>query len=59
MGGTNNIDVIKNGSTEIIQNDVKEKKDYSIDIIGPECAVPLDAPFMNMKILADEVKKHT
>ena len=57
MGGTNNIDIIKNGSAETIQKDVREKKGFGIDIIGPECAVPLDAPFKNMKILADEVKK--
>jgi [methyl-Co(III) methanol-specific corrinoid protein]:coenzyme M methyltransferase len=57
MGGTSNFNVIRNGSAGTIQNDVEEKINCNIDIIGPECAVPLDAPFENMKILADEVKK--
>lgn len=57
MGGTSNLEVIRNGDFEIIQKEVKEKIKNGIDIIGPECAVPLDAPFENMKILAEEVKK--
>lgn len=58
MGGTSNFDVIRSGSAEIIREDVKEKIECCIDIIGPECAVPLDAPFENMKVLACEVKKY-
>ena len=57
MGGTSNFTVIRKGTPEIIVNDVREKLKNSIDIIGPECAVPLDAPYMNMKMLVDEVKK--
>jgi len=57
MGGTSNFDVIRKGTPEIIIGDVKEKHACGIDIIGPECAVPLDAPYNNMKILTDEVKK--
>lgn len=56
MGGTSNFDIIRSGSFETIQKDVKEKIDCKIDIIGPECAVPLDAPYNNMIILAEEVK---
>jgi [methyl-Co(III) methanol-specific corrinoid protein]:coenzyme M methyltransferase len=57
IGGTSNIDVILNGTEERIVADVKEKIENHIDIIGPECAVPLNAPYRNMKILVDEVKK--
>ena len=57
MGGTSNFTIIREGTPEMVINDVKEKLACSIDIIGPECAVPLDAPYMNMKIIADEVKK--
>ena len=57
MGGTDNIEVIRNGTEETIVQDVREKIANKIDIIGPECAVPLDAPYRNMKLLADEVKK--
>jgi len=58
MGGTSNYDIIKNGTPETIVADVQNKIRNEIDIIGPECAVPLDAPYINMKILAQEVKKN-
>jgi [methyl-Co(III) methanol-specific corrinoid protein]:coenzyme M methyltransferase len=57
MGGTSNFTVIRSGSPEIVRADVAEKAACRIDVIGPECAVPLDAPFQNMKLLAEEVKK--
>ncbi len=57
MGGTSSVEVIQKGSASTVQQDVKEKLDAGIDIIGPECAVPLNAPFHNMKTLAQEVKK--
>jgi [methyl-Co(III) methanol-specific corrinoid protein]:coenzyme M methyltransferase len=57
MGGTSNLTVIRSGSVEAVRADVREKHAAGIDIIGPECAVPLDAPFRNMVALAAEVKK--
>ena len=57
MGGTSNFSIIREGTPDTVIEDVRDKHRCSIDIIGPECAVPLDAPYMNMKILADEVKK--
>jgi len=57
MGGTSNFDIILKGTSETIAEDVRRKKAAGIDIIGPECAVPLNAPFKNMKVLTDEVKK--
>jgi len=57
MGGTSNLDIVKDGTPETIRADVAEKIACGIEIIGPECAVPLDAPHINMKILAEEVKK--
>jgi len=56
MGGTGNLDVIQKGTPEQIIEDVREKVRCGIDVIGPECAVPLDAPYGNMKLLAAEVK---
>jgi len=38
--------------------DVREKLAAGVDIIGPECAVPLDAPCANMKLLADAARAH-
>jgi MtaA/CmuA family methyltransferase len=57
MGGTSNLDVIRRGTAEQVRADVRQKAAAGIDIIGPECAVPLDAPCWNMRILSDEVKR--
>jgi len=56
MGGTSNLSVIRSGSAEAVRADVREKLAARIDIIGPECAVPLDAPYGNMVVLSEEVK---
>jgi len=56
MGGTSNLDVIRTGTPDAIAADVREKANHHIEIIGPECAVPLDAPCENMRILASEVR---
>lgn len=56
MGGTSNFDVIRTGTPERIREDVREKVEQRVDIIGPECAVPLDAPFENLRMLAAEAK---
>ena len=56
MGGTGNLDLIQKGTPEEIAEDVREKLRCGIDVIGPECAVPLDAPHANLKRLADEAK---
>jgi len=57
MGGTSNLEIIRSGTPEMIRRDVEEKIANRIDIIGPECAVPIDAPWKNMKLLADQVKR--
>ena len=57
MGGTSNLETIRKGTQEAIRQDVREKIAVGIDVIGPECAVPLDAPYRNMRILVDEVKR--
>jgi len=57
MGGTSNIDVILNGSPELIEEDVVEKLQVGVDIIGPECAVPLDASYESLKILAEVARR--
>jgi len=59
MGGTSNFSVVREGTPERIAADVAEKLRFNIDIIGPECAVPLDAPYRNLKLIADEVKRQT
>lgn len=57
MGGTSNYDIVLNGNPETIVRDVREKIECRIDIIGPECAVPLDAPYRNMQVHAELAKR--
>jgi MtaA/CmuA family methyltransferase len=57
MGGTSNFSVVAKGTPEGIAADVGEKIVAGIDIIGPECAVPLNAPWRNLQRLAEEVKR--
>ena len=59
MGGTSNFTVVRNGTTASIAQDVQEKLAAGIDIIGPECAVPLDAPWINLRTLAEETKRQS
>jgi len=56
MGGTSNLDIIRTGTPDAVRDDVAEKIAHHIEIIGPECAVPLDAPFENMRLLTEAVK---
>jgi [methyl-Co(III) methanol-specific corrinoid protein]:coenzyme M methyltransferase len=56
MGGTSNIAVVRGGTVEDVEKDVAEKLAAGIDIVGPECAVPLDAPYRNLKHMADTVR---
>ena len=57
MGGTSNAAIVRAGTPESIARDVSEKIAHGIDILGPECAVPLDAPWRNLKCMADEGKR--
>lgn len=58
MGGTSNFDIVRKGTPETIVADITDKKAAGIDIIGPECAVPLDAPYENLRMIAEEAKRH-
>ena len=42
---------------ETMQADIDEKLSVGIDILGPECAVPLDAPYANIRLMAEIAKK--
>lgn len=58
MGGISNINVVRNGTAEMIVEDVREKLRVGVDIIGPECAVPLDAPFRNLKLISETARQN-
>jgi [methyl-Co(III) methanol-specific corrinoid protein]:coenzyme M methyltransferase len=57
MGGTSNFNIVRNGTPETIAKDVAEKLAAGIDVIGPECAVPLDAPYENLRTLVETARK--
>jgi len=57
MGGTSNFEVVRSGTPERVAADVAEKLACRIDVIGPECAVPLDAPSRNLRLIAEEAKR--
>jgi MtaA/CmuA family methyltransferase len=59
MGGTSNIQVIRNGRDRDIRDDVREKISANIQVLGPECAVPLDASYRSMQVLVQEVHNLT
>jgi MtaA/CmuA family methyltransferase len=52
MGGTSNLEIVLNGTTETIARDIANKVSVGIDIVGPECAVPLNAPCENLRSIA-------
>jgi len=54
MGGTGNVAVVRNGNTDIIKADVDDKLTNRIAVLGPECAVPLDAPANNLVLFVKE-----
>ena len=56
MGGTSNYKIVRLGTPETISNDVMEKVKAGVDILGPECAVPLDAPWRNLQMFSQAVK---
>ena len=57
MGGTSNLTVVLSGTPEALTRDVEEKLAHRMDILGPECAVPLNAPYKNLRYFADEAKR--
>jgi MtaA/CmuA family methyltransferase len=57
MGGTSNLDVVRQGTPETVAADVAEKLAHRIEVIGPECAVPLDAPYQNLRLITEEVNR--
>jgi len=49
LGGTNNIQLLRSGTEADIFKDIEKKIKTGINVIGPECAVPLDTPLKNMQ----------
>jgi [methyl-Co(III) methanol-specific corrinoid protein]:coenzyme M methyltransferase len=58
VGNVNNQETILTGTPDAVRREVRRVLDAGIDIIAPECAVPLDAPMANVKAVADAVKEY-
>jgi [methyl-Co(III) methanol-specific corrinoid protein]:coenzyme M methyltransferase len=57
MGGTSNM-LLLNGSAPEVYADIDDKVKHKIDILGPECAVPLNAPYKNLACFKEWRKQH-
>lgn len=56
LGGTNNTQLLRSGTEEDIVKDIEKKLKAGIDVIGPECAIPLDTPLKNMMVFGKYFK---
>jgi [methyl-Co(III) methanol-specific corrinoid protein]:coenzyme M methyltransferase len=52
MGGVNNPQTLFCGKPSEVEKEVREAIEAGIDIVGPECAVPLLTPLENLKAVA-------
>jgi MtaA/CmuA family methyltransferase len=59
VGNINNGETLTNGSADDVRREVCRALDAGIDIIAPECAVPLSAPIDNIKAVADAVRDYS
>ncbi len=57
MGGLNNTELLRLGSEDDIRRAVDASFEAGIDIIAPECAVPLDTPMRNLQAAGDQVQR--
>ena len=49
----------RNGTAPGMPLNMQEKLAARINIIGPECAVPLDGPWINLRTIAEEAKRQS
>ncbi|OGF51280.1 MAG: hypothetical protein A2044_04265 [Candidatus Firestonebacteria bacterium GWA2_43_8] len=57
IGGTDNPTLMRLGTKAEFWKDIETKLKFKVDILGPECAVPLDTPLKNLKMFADYRKE--
>ena len=58
-GCVNNPSVLLGGSIEDVENQVNDILNHGIDIVSPECAVPMKTPDYNLKAISECIKKRT
>ncbi len=57
MGGISNIDTLLNGTVETVKEQAVSAVKAGINIVGPECAVPLGVKVENLKAITKYVKE--
>ncbi len=57
VGNVNNSQVLFQGSPEDVRKQVRYAIDAGVDIIAPECAVPLSTPLENLKAIVEAVRE--
>ena len=53
IGNVNNPDTLFNGTPDDVGRQVRYAVDAGVNIIGPECAIPLATPLENLKAIAE------
>ncbi|MBN2455650.1 MAG: MtaA/CmuA family methyltransferase [Sedimentisphaerales bacterium] len=56
MGGVSNIEILHEGGPEEVKKQTQAAADAGINIVGPECAVPLDVRVENLKAISEQLK---
>lgn len=57
MGNINNPDTLLRGTPDDVAREVRECLAQGIEIIGPECAVPLTTPTVNLQAIVSSVEQ--
>jgi len=57
MGNINNPEILKEGTPKQVAEATRYAMDAGVEVIGPECAVPLRTPLENLKAIAETVIK--
>ncbi|HSR34726.1 MAG TPA: MtaA/CmuA family methyltransferase [Anaerolineae bacterium] len=57
MGNINNVEVLQNGTPALVAEHTRYVMDAGVQVIGPECAVPLRTPNENLKTIANTVRE--
>ena len=56
-GNINNpVTLLRRGAPEV-RREVRENLEAGVELIAPECAVPLDTPLENLKEIAEAVRE--
>ena len=55
MGGISNLETLHHGTSEDVRRQAADAARSGINIIGPECAVPLDVKVDNLKAISQQI----